>query len=48
MQHVTKPGTNIFTELGFSADEACRYYDESQALIGQTLKLEAQRQRVVG
>ncbi|CAL8473474.1 MULTISPECIES: helix-turn-helix domain-containing protein [Caballeronia] len=42
VRHVTKPGANIFTELGFAADEARRYHDESQALVGQTLALKAQ------
>ncbi|SAL48053.1 XRE family transcriptional regulator [Caballeronia arvi] len=42
VRHVTKPGANIFAELGFAPDEARRYQTESQALIGQTLALKEQ------
>ncbi|CAH2783405.1 MAG: Uncharacterized protein STM3907 [uncultured Caballeronia sp.] len=42
MQHVTKPGANLFGELGFNAEEAQQYQAESQALIGQTLELKQQ------
>jgi predicted XRE-type DNA-binding protein len=42
IRHVTKPGTNLFAELGFAPDEARRYQAESQALIGQTLQLKEQ------
>ncbi|RKP43741.1 helix-turn-helix domain-containing protein [Trinickia fusca] len=42
IRHVTKPGANLFAELGFASDEAQRYQDESRALIGQTLALKEQ------
>jgi predicted XRE-type DNA-binding protein len=42
VRHTTKPGANIFAELGFAPDEARQYHAESQALIGQTLVLKEQ------
>lgn len=42
IQHVTKPGANLFAELGFAPEEARRYEAESQALIGQTIALKEQ------
>ena len=42
VRHVTKPGANLFAELGFAPDEARQYQAESQALIGQALVLKEQ------
>lgn len=42
IRHVTKPGTNLFAELGFPPDEARHYQAKSLALIGQTLELKEQ------
>ncbi|MDR5823448.1 XRE family transcriptional regulator [Caballeronia sp. LZ043] len=42
VRHITKPGTNLFVELGFPPDEARHYQAESLALIGQTLELKEQ------
>ncbi len=33
IRHVTKPGANVFLELGFSADEAKRLHAASQKQI---------------
>jgi len=40
--HVTKPGANLFLELGFSADEAKRLYAASQKQINDTRLLKEQ------
>ena len=42
IRHVTKPGVNLFAELGFAPEEAQRYQDESRAGISQTLALKEQ------
>ena len=42
VQHVTKPGMNLFSELGFSPDEARRYQKESDERINATLALKEQ------
>lgn len=42
IRHVTKSGTNLFTELGFSPDDARRYQAESRELINHTLALKEQ------
>ncbi len=42
VRDVTKPGANLFAELGFTPEEARRYQAESKALIGQMLKLKEQ------
>ncbi|MDR5779871.1 XRE family transcriptional regulator [Caballeronia sp. LZ065] len=42
VRHVTKPGANLFAELGFPPAEARHYQTESMALIGQTLELKEQ------
>ncbi|CBW77246.1 Transcriptional regulator (plasmid) [Mycetohabitans rhizoxinica HKI 454] len=42
IRHVTKPGANLFVELGFAPDEARRYQAKSQALISQTMALKEQ------
>lgn len=42
IRHVTKPGANLFAELGFSAEDAARYNAESRARIAHTLKLKEQ------
>lgn len=36
VRHVTKPGANLFRELGFAADEAERFQAESQQQINDT------------
>ncbi|MGF6570554.1 transcriptional regulator, XRE family [Paraburkholderia fungorum] len=42
IRHVTKPGANLFTELGFSPDEAKRLYAASQKQINDTRLLKEQ------
>jgi predicted XRE-type DNA-binding protein len=42
IRHVTKPGANLFAELGFAPEEARQYQAESQALINQTATLKEQ------
>jgi predicted XRE-type DNA-binding protein len=42
VQHVTKPGVSIFSELGFSSDEARCYQKESDERIDSTLALKEQ------
>ena len=42
IRHVTKPGTNLFAELGFAPEEAQLYQEQSRALISQTLGLKEQ------
>ena len=42
IRHVTKPGANLFVELGFAPDEAVRLHAESMALINQSLALKGQ------
>ena len=42
VRHVTKPGANLFAELGFSPTEARRLHAQSQAGIEQALALKAQ------
>ena len=39
IQHVTKPGANLFLELGFEPTEAARLHSESQQLIIDTKAL---------
>jgi predicted XRE-type DNA-binding protein len=42
VRHVTKPGANLFAELGFSTDDARRYQAESRERIDHTLALKEQ------
>ena len=42
VRHVTKPGANLFAELGFSPDDAKRYQAESRERIDHTLALKEQ------
>jgi predicted XRE-type DNA-binding protein len=42
VRHVTKPGANLFLELGFSVDEAKRLYAASQKQINDTRLLKEQ------
>jgi len=42
IQHVTKPGTNLFLELGFEPAEAARLHAESQQRINDTKVLKEQ------
>ncbi len=42
VRHVTKPGANLFAELGFSPDDAKRYQAESRERIDATLALKEQ------
>jgi predicted XRE-type DNA-binding protein len=42
VRHVTKPGANLFAELGFSQEEAKRYQAESRKRIDHTLALKQQ------
>lgn len=42
IRHVTKPGANLFLELGFSADEAKRLYAASKKEINDTRLLKEQ------
>lgn len=39
IRHVTKPGANLFRELGFDSLEADRYQAESQQRISETKAL---------
>lgn len=42
IRHVTKPGANLFLELGFSPDEAKRLHLASQQQINDTRQLKEQ------
>ena len=42
VRHVTKPGANLFSELGFAADEAGTYHQQSEDQIRNTLSLKEQ------
>lgn len=42
VRHVTKPGANLFRELGFGPDEAQRLQTESQQQINDTKALKEQ------
>ena len=42
IRHVTKPGANLFLELGFPAEEAARLYAASQKEINDTRLLKEQ------
>jgi hypothetical protein len=42
IRHVTKPGTNLFRELGLSPAEADRLRSESQQQINDTKALKKQ------
>ena len=42
IRHVTKPGANLFLELGFSAEEAKRLQTASRQQINDTRKLKEQ------
>ena len=42
IQHVTKPGANLFLELGFEPAEAARFQAESQQRINDTKVLKEQ------
>jgi predicted XRE-type DNA-binding protein len=42
IRHVTKPGANLFLELGFAADEAKRLHAASQKQINDTRQLKEQ------
>ncbi|WP_114969055.1 helix-turn-helix domain-containing protein [Rhodoferax ferrireducens] len=42
IHHVTKPGANLFRELGFTPEEADRFQAESQQQINDTKVLKEQ------
>lgn len=42
VRHVTPPGANLFTELGFSQEDARRYQIKSRERIEHTLALKEQ------
>ena len=42
VKHVTKPGANLFLELGFESDEAARLHAESKQRISDTRALKEQ------
>ena len=42
IRHVTKPGANLFRELGFAPDEAERFQAESKQQINNTRVLKEQ------
>lgn len=42
IRHVTKPGANLFLELGFEPDDAARFYAESRQAINDTKALKEQ------
>lgn len=37
--HITKPGANIYIDLGFPPEEAVKLYDESQIRIAATIAM---------
>jgi len=41
ISHVTKPGTNLFLELGFSAEEAKQLHGQSRRQIEQAKATDA-------
>jgi predicted XRE-type DNA-binding protein len=42
VRHVTKPGANLFVELGFSPNDAKRFQAESRERIDHALELKEQ------
>ena len=42
IRHITKPGANLFLELGFDATEAAHFHAESQQRISDTKALKEQ------
>lgn len=42
IRHITKPGANLFLELGFDAAEAAHFQAESQQRISDTKALKEQ------
>ena len=42
IRRMTKPGANLFAELGFPQEEAQLYQAQSRALISQTLAVKEQ------
>ncbi|AZG07758.1 XRE family transcriptional regulator [Pigmentiphaga sp. H8] len=42
IRHVTKPGANLFQELGFPADEAARLQEISRQQINDTQRIKEQ------
>lgn len=42
IRHVTKPGANLFADLGFGPEEAAQYHAESRAAIDLALALKVQ------
>lgn len=42
IRHVTKPGANLFAELGFPSEEAERYQQESRRQIDELMGLKEQ------
>ena len=42
VRHITKPGANLFLELGFDAVEAAHLHAESQQRISDTKRLKEQ------
>ena len=42
IKHITKPGANLFLELGFQPDEAARLHRESKQRINDTRVLKEQ------
>lgn len=42
IRHITKPGANLFLELGFDATEAAHFQAESQQRISDTKALKEQ------
>ncbi len=42
IRHVTKPGANLFAELGFPVEEARRYQEESRKQIAEMIALKEQ------
>lgn len=42
IRHVTKPGVNLFRELGFPAEEAARLHAASRQQINDTRRLKEQ------
>jgi hypothetical protein len=40
IRHITKPGANLFLELGFDPADAARFHTESQQRINDTEAIE--------
>ncbi|GEM_PF-2197148 len=46
--HITKPGDNIYLDLGFPPEEAAKLYDESQIKIAAALAMRQKKSNQSG